>query len=309
MREFVFEGGLSGIRDSAAMSGDINALEEAIKQGSILESMCYMCDSAMNLHLKLGTVEGIIPKNESALGAECGKVKDIALISKVGKPVQFMVRRIERSNAQVRAILSRKEVQQACKTEYADALRPGDILRAKVTHLERFGAFVDIGAGLNSLIPIDMLSVSRIEHPAHRVHEGEVIRCAVRSKEEGKITLSLREMLGTWEENARLFEAGQTVKGIVRSVESYGVFIELAPNLAGLAEYNAFVQTGQAVSVYIKSIMPEKMKIKLNIIDTFEQAQEAAPLEYFYEGSHMEYWRYTPENCIKVIETDFGASK
>ena len=42
-------------------------------------------------------------------------------------------------------------------------------------------------------------------------------------------------MLGTWAENAALFSPGQTVTGVVRSVEDYGIFVELTPNLAGLA--------------------------------------------------------------------------
>ncbi|MBR2590231.1 MAG: S1 RNA-binding domain-containing protein [Clostridia bacterium] len=305
MREFVFEGGLLHSVENIAACSTSNALEDALKQQKIIEGICCMCDSEMNLHLKLGAVEGIIPKSESAIGAECGKVKDIALISKVGKPVQFMVQRIENTNGHLRAWLSRKAVQRACQEKYINALRSGDIVRVKVTHLERFGAFVDIGAGINSLIPIDMLSVSRIAHPAHRVREGEVLCCAVRSKAEGKITLSLREMLGTWEENACHFEAGQTVKGVVRSVESYGIFIELAPNLAGLAEYNEYVHTGQAVSVYIKSIIPEKMKIKLSIIDVLEEPY-CPQKEYYYQGAHMDVWQYSPTGCEKVIETVFA---
>ena len=43
-------------------------------------------------------------------------------------------------------------------------------------HLEKFGAFIDIGAGINALIPIDMLSVSRINHPRERLYEGEALQ-------------------------------------------------------------------------------------------------------------------------------------
>ena len=204
------------------------------------------------------------------------------------------------------AICSRAAVQAQCRQQYIQALQPGDVLEVKVTHLDRFGAFVDVGAGLNSLIPIDMLSVSRIAHPRQRVSEGQVLRCVLKSKADGKLTLSLRELLGTWEENAAHFEAGQTVQGIVRSIENYGVFIELAPNLAGLAEYSDTVSTGQAVAVYIKSIIPEKMKIKLSIIDSFEPPEPTA-LEYYYTGAHMDAWRYSPDGCEKVIETVFTA--
>ena len=69
--------------------------------------------------------------------------------------------------------------------------------------------------------------------------------------------------MGTWEENAEMFHSGETVNGVVRSIEPYGIFIELSPNLAGLAEPKPDVYVGQIASVYIKSINPDKMKIKL----------------------------------------------
>ena len=58
--------------------------------------------------------------------------------------------------------------------------------------------------------------------------------------------------LGTWSENAACFAAGETVVGIVRSVEEYGVFIEIAPNLAGLAEADSTLRPGQAVKMCIR---------------------------------------------------------
>ena len=66
---------------------------------------------------------------------------------------------------------------------------------------------------------------------------GQQLLCAIKNRDEqDRIVLTLRELLGTWSENAACFAAGETVVGIVRSVEDYGVFIEIAPNLAGLAE-------------------------------------------------------------------------
>ena len=302
MKEFDFEGKLYKKASNIAAVSSLHSLREAMLQGTILEGLCYKCDSEQNLYVKLGECEGIIPKSEGALGIDEGKIRDIALISKVGKRVQFVVESIDEKSKT--AFLSRKKVQRRCRDEYMESLVPGDVVDAKVTHLEPFGAFVDIGAGVNSLIPIDMLSVSRIPHPSQRVHEGEVLRCVVKNKDNGKITLSLREMLGTWEENAAGFRAGLTVRGIVRSAESYGVFIELAPNLAGLAEYSEDVEPGQEVAVFIKAIIPEKMKIKLSIIDFFEQSG-TEKLTYYFEGDHMDRWRYSPDNCLKTVETVF----
>ena len=121
---------------------------------------------------------------------------------------------------------------------------------------------------------------------------------------DGKITLSHKELLGTWQENADLFSQGQTVSGIVRSIEDYGIFIELTSNLAGLAEPKANVSIGQQASVYIKSIIPEKMKVKLIVIESFEPKIRNCS-KYFITGSHIDKWEYSPKNSMKKIVTEF----
>jgi small subunit ribosomal protein S1 len=306
MKKYYFEGKLLNTPENREYFKSRENLEEAKAEERILEAPVSMCDKDHNLHINMGCMSGIIPRNEGAVGIDDGSVRDIALISRVGKPVQFIIEDfITDEYGLTKALLSRKKVQEMCAAQYTDELRCGDIIEAKITHLERFGAFVDLGAGVNSLIPIDMLSISRISHPSQRVREGDEMKLVVRSKENGKITLSLREMLGTWEENAAFFTAGETVQGIVRSIENYGIFIELAPNLAGLAEYNPDVRVSQIVSVYIKAILPEKMKIKLSIIDVFGEEKNPCKLKYFFDGDHMDFWRYSPEKSEKLIETDF----
>ena len=92
--------------------------------------------------------------------------------------------------------------------------------------------------------------------------------------------------------------------GVVRSIEDYGVFVELTPNLAGLAEPREDVFIGQRASVYIKSIIREKMKIKLIIIDSFD-AVYSPEIKYFYTGDSLDSWDYSPEDCCKRISTRF----
>ena len=128
--------------------------------------------------------------------------------------------------------------------------------------------FADIGCGIVGLISIENISVSRISHPRDRFFVGQNIRVVIKDidYENRRFTLSHKELLGTWEENADMFDVGQTVCGVVRSIEDYGIFIELTPNLAGLAEYKAGIVSGQQATVYIKYIIPDKMKIKLIIL-------------------------------------------
>jgi small subunit ribosomal protein S1 len=120
-----------------------------------------------------------------------------------------------------------------------------------------------------------------------------------------RICLTHKELLGNWEENVSLFRAGETVAGIVRSVEDYGIFVELAPNLAGLAEPKEGVHAGQSVSVYIKAIIPDKMKIKLIIVDVCSESSEPMPLHYFTDNDRISIWQYSTEGSDKDIRTVF----
>jgi small subunit ribosomal protein S1 len=272
----------------------------------VLEARAVLCDNDHNLHVELPCMTGIIPREEGALGIADGTTRDIALISRVSKPVSFIIIGFDYTpDGEKRAICSRRAAQQRCYDEYLMRCRPGDVIAARVTRLESFGAFCDIGCGIPALLPIASISVSRIAHPSDRLFVGMDIHCVISSVEGNRICLSQRELLGTWEENAALFTQGETVAGIVRSVEDYGVFIELTPNLAGLAEPREGVKVGQYAGVYIKNILAEKMKLKLVLIDAQDAAELPPPLKYFITEGHIERWRYSPMGCRKVIETVF----
>ena len=282
------------------------ALAEAKVQQTVMEAPVIMCDASHNLIVNLGCMRGIIPRNEGALGIDNGTTRDIALISRVGKPVSFIVTGFsEDKNGKPYALLSRKAAQKLCLNHILNDKKVGDIIDAKITHFESFGAFCDIGCGNIALLPIDSISVSRISHPKDRFYLGENIKAVIKNiAPDGKITLSHKELLGTWEENACMFSAGQTVTGVVRSVEDYGIFVEITPNLAGLAEPRAGTQIGQQASVYIKSIIPEKMKIKLILIDSFDTGY-TPQLNYFYSAENILQWDYSPKDCQKQITTKF----
>ncbi|MBQ8687751.1 MAG: 30S ribosomal protein S1 [Ruminococcus sp.] len=307
MTEYLPEGSRLRTAENLAAIRTPEALANAMRRGTILEARAARCDSAHNLIVELPCMQGIIPREEGARGIREGTTKDIALIARAGKPVCFRVVRIEPDeNGRPYAVLSRKSVQDECWEQYLSHCRAGDIIPVRITHMERFGCFVDAGCGIPSMIPIDAISVSRIAHPSDRFRVGQNIRAVVTGFDGGRLCLSHKELLGTWEENASLFAVGETVAGIIRSVEPYGVFIELTPNLAGLAEPQEHLHAGQYASVYIKALIPEKMKVKLVVVDVFEPDTPPPPLRYFIDTPHIERWRYTPECAAKRIETVFG---
>lgn len=280
-------------------------LYAAAQDGSILESTAVRCDIHHNLIVQLDGMTGVMPREECAIGIDSGQTREIAILSRVGKPVCFKVQKIDGNTA----YLSRRAAQQDALSSMMSTHHPGDVIPVRVTHLEPFGAFVDIGCGLVSLIGIESLSVSRIFHPADRVSVGQLLRAVIveLDAESGRVSLTHRELLGTWEQNAAQFSPGETVCGIVRSVEEYGVFVELTPNLSGLAEQRFPVSPGEMVSCYIKSILPERMKIKLNLIDRIGHAPSVPPpLSYYTDAAHLSAWQYSPETCTtRLIRTEF----
>ena len=163
MRKFNPEGTLITTPENRSYLRSHRGLEDAMAKGRILEAYTLLCDSNHNLIVDLGCMKGIIPRIEGAAGIESGATKDIALITKVSKPVSFVVTGFTQDEqGNLMAVLSRRKVQEDCILEYISRLAPGDVIPARVTHLEQFGAFVDIGCGVPSLIPIDAISVSRI---------------------------------------------------------------------------------------------------------------------------------------------------
>lgn len=310
MNKYLPEGMLISTYQNHELTSTQKGLERALEKQLILEAPAILCDHKFNLHIALGSkIKGIIPREEVQYSKN-EEIKDIAILTRVGKPVCFKVTGFrEDAYGECVAILSRRLAQRDCMLNYIDTLLPGDIIPTRITHLESFGAFVDIGCGITSLLSIDSISVSRISHPSVRLGVGDTIYTVVKSIDDtGRIYVSERELLGSWEENASMFKEGETVKGIVRSVESYGIFVELRPNLAGLAEYKDDVHVGQTAAVYIKSIIPEKMKIKLIIIDSHDAREPIEPLKYFIDTesvTHIDSWTYSPPSCKRVIETVF----
>ncbi len=299
--EYMLEG---DFRDAASLS--IEQLVLARSKQTILQSTALLFDVNRKIRFEFSGYEAIMPFEEAAYSPDNSTIKDIAVLSKIGQKVCFVIKSIDFSLPKPLFILSRKEAQRRCHEEFLEKKVIGDIIDCRVTHIERYGAFCDIGCGIAGLLHIDCLSVSRIATPHDRIYKGQTLKTIIKSQDEkGRFLLTLKELLGSWDENAAGFSAGETVVGIVRSIEEYGVFIELAPNLSGLAEPVDGLHPGQNVSVYIKNIIPEKMKVKLSVVGSLGDAEVSRDIKYFYHGDHIGQFNYSSSLSNKNITTTF----
>lgn len=249
---------------------DSTNIKSYINNKNVLQGLVRECDNNYDLHIKFDEgIEGIIPREEiEAINLqENGLPKENLCTGKVHKFVQFTIEDMDENN---NLILSRKNVQKDALNWIRNELKIGQKVTGIVKSVKPYGAFVEIGGGVVGLVHIEDLSISRIKTPFERVNIGQKIDVVVKSinRDNGKIILSHKETLGTWEENAKKFTIGEKVKGKVKETEKNknGIFIELTPNLVGMAEYEEGIEYGQDVEVYIKKIDENRKKIKLVIV-------------------------------------------
>jgi len=247
-----------------------NSLKDAFNTGKILQGFVDRCDENYNLHICLGNeITGVIPRDElDAINMdENGLCKPNICKNKVNRYVQFKVKEICNDN---KVILSRKDVGQEALKWVKNDLKQGMIVNGIVNNIRQYGAFVEIGGGIVGLLHIEDISVSRIKSPEERLSVGQKIKVMIKliDSENNKVVLSYKELLGNWEENIQEFDEKMIVKGTIKETDKYknGIFIELKPNLVGLAEYKEGFHYGQKVDVYIKKIIKDRKKIKLLIV-------------------------------------------
>lgn len=159
--------------------------------------------------------------------------------------------------------------QKTKEEQFYEKLHKGMLVRGKIKNIQPYGAFVELKKGIVGLLHIEDICICRIRTPEDVLKVGETIVTKVKNydKDTGRITLTYKELLGTWEDNVKEFQEKTVVKGTIRNQEKFGVFVELKPNLVGLAKSDKRkVSYGDSVDVLIKKISPETKKIKLEIL-------------------------------------------
>lgn len=249
---------------------DQEKIENYMNTKEVLQGLVKECDNDYNLHIQFENgLTGIMPRQEiEAINIEkSGLPRENLCTGKVHKFVQFKIKEAKDNN---NIIVSRKDVQEETLEWIKSDLREGQKITGIVKNIKPYGAFIEIAGGVVGLAHIEDLSIARIKTPFERLNIGQKVEVVIKSidRNTGKVILSYKETLGTWEENAKMFTSGTKAKGIVRETEKNknGIFIELTPNLVGMAEYEEGLTYGQEVNVYIKKIDNQRKKIKLLIV-------------------------------------------
>lgn len=251
----------------------LKQLEEIKNTMQVVDFFAQSVDDNLNLIGYIGNnIKAIMPREEvsSVVNEETLLVEEKHVLNKVGKVIPVCIKEIISSNQNdiVEVILSKKILELKVRKWMYTHLKAGMKLKGVVVNLLDYGAFVDVGGGVTGIIKLNDISTSLIKHPSEVLKVGQRVNVIVKKydKDTGKIELSYKEQLGTFEQNVKNLKEGDIVEGVVKNRIKTGIFVELKPNLVGMAEHVNGIEYGQKVLVCVKKISFEKKKIKLIII-------------------------------------------
>ena len=141
-----------------------------------------------------------------------------------------------------------EEQQRASAAEVRKSIVPGAVVTGRVASVVDFGAFVDLGGGIQGLLHVSEMGWSRVSNPSEVVAPGDEITVKVLRADEGtqKISLGLKQLLNDpWSAVQTSYEAGQVRTGRVTRVAEFGAFVELEPGIEALAHASTFAPTGR----------------------------------------------------------------
>ena len=182
-----------------------------------------------------------------------------------------------------RLVLSRRAVieRQAAdaRLKMLETLAVGALLDGIVRSVRDFGAFVDIGNGVEGLVHVSQLSWDRVANPADVLQPGQKVRVVVKriDRQTGKIGLSARDLVESpWKNAAQKYHAGATVRGKVSRIAEFGGFVKLEPGVEGLVHVSELahrhvrsvgdvLKEGEEVECRVLACDPDEQRISLSI--------------------------------------------
>jgi small subunit ribosomal protein S1 len=191
-------------------------------------------------------------------------------------------------------VASRRAFLQEEEAEKAEAVRravvPGAVLPGRVASVMAYGAFVELGGGVQGLLHVSEMGWSRVGNPTDVVRPGDAITVKVlRVDDGGKIALGLKQLQADpWSKVAETYRVGQALMGKVTRIADFGAFVELEPGIEALAHVSGFAPTGKkdgwraaappgaAVAVEILNIDLDKKRIGVAVLEAGTVRAEAA---------------------------------
>lgn len=270
-------GGLVLSRRLALGAANAGQLEDAFRAGLPVEGKVEKATKG-GLEVRIARQRAFCPmsqidtiRTEDATVHE-GRVYSFRIIEYRDGGEKFVVSR--------RAIL--EEEQKTKSVEIRKAITVGAVVTGRVVSVRDFGAFVDLGAGVQGLLHVSEMAWARVSKAEDVVKPGDEVTVKVLRVDEatGQIALGLKQLSADpWTTIAETYDVGQVLQGTITRITDFGAFVELEAGVEALAHMSTFAPTGRtggwskAISpgmtgaFEILSIDPEKKRIGVAIVE------------------------------------------
>ena len=245
--------------------------------------------TSFGVFVDLGGIEGMIKYADLSYG-RVGKAEDHV---KTGAELTARVMRIDEAKGKI--VLSLKAMQPDPWLTIEERYAPGQKVSGRVASVKDYGAFVELEPGVEGLIHLSEIDWSRrAKHPTKTFApdaDAEAVVLAVQP-DQRRISLSSKRLTpDPWDTHAATLEVGQVVKGVVRKIENYGLFVEIAPGIEGLVHVSDLswdsrpthprevAQKGQEISTVILQADLANRKLSLGVKQLQPDAWDSFLLE------------------------------
>ncbi len=229
------------------------------------------------LEARVGSLSAFLPASQVGLGREdnLGQYLTQTLTCEV----------VEVDPARRRIVLSRRKVlereREESRKETVGSLSVGQVVKGKVTRVEEFGAFVEIGGGLEGLIHVSNLSHKRVEKAGEVLQPGQMVEAQILKIEDGgkRIGLGMKQLQpDPWSDVGRKYQPDSVLTGKVTRLMEFGAFVELEPGVEGLVHVSQLakdrvrrpsdvVKPGQEITVRVLAVEKDRSRISLSRLD------------------------------------------
>jgi small subunit ribosomal protein S1 len=283
---------------------------ERLKEGQIVEGIVKNL-TEYGAFIDLGGIDGLLHITDMSWG----RVNHPSELFQVGDHVRVKVLKFNADTERVS--LGLKQISEDPWSRAAEKYVPGTVVRGKVVSLKDYGAFIELEEGIEGLVHISEMSwTRRVKHPSKMVAVGDAVEAVVLDVDvkQNRISLGMKQLEpNPYEQLTEKYPPGTVVKGKVRNIADFGIFVEIEEGIDGLVHISdmswtqrvkhpsELFQKGdevEAVLLNIDTSDGEKPKISLGIKQLVPDPWDRIPYDY-------PRGKVVPGKVLKVL--DFGA--
>ena len=239
-----------------------------IEEGAIVDGLVKNVTD-YGAFIDLGGIDGLVHLTDLSWG----KVTHPSQVLKIGDSVKVMILKFNKEENKIS--LGLKQTMEDPWVKAIDKYPAGIRTKGVVVNITDYGAFVELEPGLEGLVHISEMSWTKLKHPSQKVKAGDEVEVLVLDVDAAnkRISLGMKQIeANPWEEAEKRYPKGSTIKGQIKNITDFGVFIGIEDGIDGL--------------VHVSDLSWKKVK---HPSELFKKGQEVEALVLNIDGANKRF--------------------